>query len=118
MTIMNKYFSKALNELSLNKLILIFATRFIKCNFLKKYKNLHCTTSSPIHPWISSIVIVQGTISLEATTESIVNVHLVDFPLVCRELLKLHMLHWTHHLHKHQEIHDMTNSKHKQWISQ
>lgn len=32
MTIMNKYFSKALNELSLNKLILIFATRFIKYN--------------------------------------------------------------------------------------
>lgn len=65
----------------------------------KKYKNLHCTTSSPIHPWISSIVKVQGTILLEATTESTVNVHLVDSPLVYRGLLKLHMLHWTHHLH-------------------
>lgn len=79
--------------------------------FQKKYKNLHCTTSSPIHPWISSIVIVQGTILLKATTESTVNVHLVDSPLVCRGLLKLHMLHWTHHLHKYQEKHDIISDQ-------
>lgn len=55
---MNKYFLKVLNELLLNKFILIFVIRFIKCNFFKKYKNLYCIIFSFIYLWIFSIVIV------------------------------------------------------------